>query len=183
MRVGSAVLAKDIFARDSMVSLAIPLNIRLSGELRRVLCRVVQHTAGGYQLNSKWGLLNHRYPHSELNGVAEDNGEVSHLTVQEAKKSKKVTLNEVVSKMNSREPIRATQRAGRKRRQGQRGHQEMDTMDPMDTIEVEVEEEIEGEIEGPVTRRRRINIEEERECSSPSIRTVRIRQSGRRGRQ
>jgi hypothetical protein len=155
-----------------MVSLAIPLNIRLSGELRRVLCRVVQHTAGGYQLNSKWGLLNHRYPHSELNGVDEDNGEVSHLTVQEAKKSKKVTLNEVVSKMNSREPIRATQRAGRKRRQGQRGYQEMDTMD---TIEVE--------IEGPVTRRRRINIEEERECSSPSIRTVRISRSGRRGRQ
>ena len=60
--------------------------------------------------------------------------------------------------MNSREPIRATQRAGRKRRQGQRGHQEMDTMD---TIEVE--------IEGPVTRRRRINIEEERGYSSPSI--------------
>jgi hypothetical protein len=101
-----------------------------------------------------------------------DNGEVSHLTVQEAKKSKKVTLNEVVSKMNLREPIRATQRAGRKRRQGQRGHQEMDTMD---TIEVE--------IEGPVTRRRRITIQEERECSSPSIRTVRIRRSGRRGRQ
>ena len=74
--------------------------------------------------------------------------------------------------MNSHDPIRATQRAGRKRRQGQRGHQEMDTMD---TIEVE--------IEGPVTRRRRINIEEERECSSPSIRTVRIRRSGRRGRQ
>ena len=158
MRVGSAILARDVFARNSMVSLAIPLNIRLSGELRRVLCRVVQHTAGGYQLNSKWGLLNHRYPHSELNGVDEDNGEVSHLTVQEAKKSKKVTLNEVVSKMNSREPIRATQRAGRKRRQGQRGHQEMDTMD---TIEVE--------IEGPVTRRRRINIEEERGYSSPSI--------------
>ena len=158
MRVGSAILARDVFARNSMVSLAIPLNIRLSGELRRVLCRVVQHTAGGYQLNSKWGLLNHRYPHSELNGVDEDNGEVSHLTVQEAKKSKKVTLNEVVSKMNSREPIRATQRAGRKRRQGQRRHQEMDTMD---TIEVE--------IEGPVTRRRRINIEEERECSSPRL--------------
>jgi hypothetical protein len=29
MRVGSAVLARDIFTRDSMVSLAIPLNIRL----------------------------------------------------------------------------------------------------------------------------------------------------------
>ena len=74
--------------------------------------------------------------------------------------------------MNSGGPIRATQRAGRKRRQGQRGHQGMDTMD---TIEVE--------IEGPVTRRRRINIEEERECSSPSIRTVRIRRGDRRGRQ
>ena len=59
-------LATKVFARDSIVSLVIPLNIRLSGELRRVFCRVVQHTAGGYQLNTKYGLLNHRYPHSEL---------------------------------------------------------------------------------------------------------------------
>jgi hypothetical protein len=47
MRRGN-ILAIEVFARDSIVSLAIPLNIRLSGELRRVFCRVVQHTAGGY---------------------------------------------------------------------------------------------------------------------------------------
>ena len=35
--------------------------------------------------------------------------------------------------MNSHDPIRATQRAGRKRRQGQRWHQEMDIMDIIDT--------------------------------------------------
>jgi hypothetical protein len=53
----------------------------------------------------------------------------------------------------------------------------MDIIDTMDTIEVEIKREIKakikgeikGEIKGPVTRRRRINIEEERGCSSPSI--------------
>jgi len=43
MRRGNT-LATKVFARDSIVSLVIPLNIRLSGELRRVFCRVVQHT-------------------------------------------------------------------------------------------------------------------------------------------
>jgi hypothetical protein len=52
MRKGNT-LATEVFARDSIVSLAIPLNIRLSGELRRVLCRVVQYTVSGYQLNTK----------------------------------------------------------------------------------------------------------------------------------
>ena len=113
MRRGNT-LATNVFARDSIVSLTIPRNIRLSGELRRVFCRVVQHTPGGYQLNTKWGLLNHRYPHSELNGIEEHNGEIPHLTIQEAKKVKKITLNAVVSQMNSRDPIWATQRAGRK---------------------------------------------------------------------
>ena len=80
--------------------------------------------------------------------------------------------------MNSHDSIRATQRAGRKRRQGQCGHQEMDTMDTIEVeikgeiqgkIKGEIKGEIKGDIEGPVTRRRRINIEEERGCSSPSI--------------
>jgi hypothetical protein len=156
-------LATKVFARDSIVSLVIPLNIRLSGELRRVFCRVVQHTPGGYQLNTKYGLLNHRYPHSELNGVDEDKGEIPHLTVQEAKKAKKITLNMVVSQMNSRDPIWATQRAGRKRRQGQREHLEGDT------IEVEVNRPI---------RRQRIEVVE---GSSPSTRRVNTRAYKRRG--
>jgi hypothetical protein len=52
MRKGNT-LATNVFAHDSIVSLTIPQNIRLSGELRRVFCRVVQHTASGYQLNTK----------------------------------------------------------------------------------------------------------------------------------
>ena len=162
MRKGNT-LATKVFARDSIVSLVIPLNIRLSGEQRRVFCRVVQHTASGYQLNTKYGLLNYRYPHSELNGVDEDNGEIPHLTVQEAKKAKKITLNMVVSQMNSRDPIWATQRAGRKRRQGQREHLEEDT------IEVEVDRPI---------RHQRIEVAK---GSSPSTRRVQTRARARRG--
>ena len=118
---------------------------------------MVQHTVGGYQLNTKWGLLNYRYPHSELNGVEEDNGEIPHLTVQEAKKAKKITLNMVVSQMNSRDPIWATQRAGRKRRQRQREHLEEDT--------------IEVEVDRPIRRRRT----EVAKGSSPSTRRVQTR--------
>jgi hypothetical protein len=156
MRRGNELNA-TVFARDSIVSLAIPRNIRLSGELRRVFCRVVQHTAGGYQLNTKWGLLNHRYPHSELNGVEDDNGEIPYLTIQGVKKPKKITLNGVVSQMNSRDPIQATQRAGRKRRQGQ--------CEPLehDTIEVNF---------GRPIRRRRTGVVE---SSSPSTRRVQTR--------
>jgi hypothetical protein len=150
-------LATEVFARDSIVSLVILLNIRLSGELRRVFYRVVQYTAGRYQLNTKYGLLNYRYPYSELNGVDEDNGEIPHLTVQDAKKAKKITLNIVVSQMNSRDPIWATQRAGQKRRQGQCEHSEGDT------IEVEVNRPI---------RHRRIEVVE---GSSPSTRRVNTR--------
>ena len=109
-------------------------------------------------MNTKRGLLNHRYTHSELNGVEEDNGEIPDLTLQEARKAKKITLNAVVSQMNSRDPIWATQRAGRKRRQGQREHLEEDS------IEVEVE------VNRPI-RRQRIEVE----GSSPSTRRVQTR--------
>lgn len=161
MRRGNAS-STAVFARDSIVSLGIPRNIRLSGELRRVFCRVVQHTIGGYQLNTKWGLLNHRYPHSELNGVEEDNGEIPHLTIQGVKKAKKITLNAVVSQMNSRDPVQATQRAGRKRQQGQR--------EPLEegTIEVDV---------GRPIRRQRTGVVE---SSSPSTRRVQTRALARR---
>jgi hypothetical protein len=63
----------------------------------------------------------------------------------------------VVSQMNSRDPIWATQRAGRKRRQGQREHLEEDT------IEVDVDRPI---------RRQRIEVVE---GSSPSTRRVNTR--------
>jgi hypothetical protein len=69
----------------------------------------------------------------------------------------------VVSQINSRDPIRATQRARRKRRQGQREHSEGDI------IEVEVHRPI---------RRQRIEVVE---GSSPSTRRVNTRVHARRG--
>jgi hypothetical protein len=61
MRRGAAVPTAEIFARGAIVSLLIPAKMRLAGEARRILCRVVQHTRGGYQLNTKWGLLSGRF--------------------------------------------------------------------------------------------------------------------------
>ena len=65
--------------------------------------------------------------------------------------------------MNSRDPIWATQRAGRKRRQGQRQHSEEDT------LKVEVNRPI---------RRQRIEVVED---SSPSTQRVNTRAYTRRG--
>ena len=86
MRAGNTVPADQIFARDAIVSLLIPKDLRLAGELRRVNCRVIQHTTAGYQLNTKWGLLSGRFAHSDLNGVDDEVDEIPKLTVQEQKK-------------------------------------------------------------------------------------------------
>jgi hypothetical protein len=53
MRVRNPVLAIEVFDRESIVSLFIPKPMRLTGEVKRVFCRVIQHTRTGYQLNTK----------------------------------------------------------------------------------------------------------------------------------
>jgi hypothetical protein len=176
MRISSAIPASEIFARNVIVSLLIPKELRLVGEMRRIFCRVIQHTRGGYQLNTKWGLLSNRFPHSELNGVDIDSGEISQLTVQEARHAKKIKLSEAVGKMNSRSSVRASQRAGQKRRQGKRGIQ-------VATSDGSVSEVI--EVEAPLARFQRATTESSiNGGSSPSIRAAvraRIARS-RRGR-
>jgi hypothetical protein len=118
----NVVLADEVFARNAMVSLLIPIQNRLAGELRRVYCRVVQHTRGGYQLNTAWGLLSGRYPHDQLNGLETDTGEIPRLTVQASQTASKITLANAVASMNARGPISTAQRAGRKKLLGKRKH-------------------------------------------------------------
>ena len=48
IRAGNAIPTAKVFDRDSIVSLLIPSEYRLPGEVRRVFCQVVQHTRGGY---------------------------------------------------------------------------------------------------------------------------------------
>jgi hypothetical protein len=80
IRVGNTVSAARVFDRNSVVSLLILGELRLTGEQRRVFCRVVQHTRGGYQLTTKWGLLSGRFQHTELNRVNTDDGDIPHMT-------------------------------------------------------------------------------------------------------
>ena len=117
IRAGNAIPTTRVFDRDSIVSLLIPSEYRLLGEVRRVFCRVVQHTRGGYQLTTKWGLLTGRFQHIELNRVDHDIGvdEIPKLTVQEAKKAKKLALPAMAAYMNSRGAISGMQRKGRKK--------------------------------------------------------------------
>jgi hypothetical protein len=161
MRAGNTIPAAKVFDRGATVSLLIPLPLRLGGELRRLFCRVVQHTRAGYQLNTQWGLLSGRFQHTQLNGVDNDFGDIPDLSVHEAKNQQKFKLTEVVAKCNARGPIRSAQRAGQKKRRGKRRlDQVVDQEDEgSDTIEVEVRP----------ARRQRI---QDKEGSSPSIRAA-----------
>lgn len=48
IRAGNAILTDEIFALGGIMSLFIPKPMRLAGKLRRVYCRIVQYTRGGY---------------------------------------------------------------------------------------------------------------------------------------
>jgi len=69
--------------------------MRKAGELKRIYCRVIDHTRGGYQLASFYGLLSGRFQHQELNAVEgrAGQGEIPNLdrfTPTEAKKKRKL---------------------------------------------------------------------------------------------
>jgi len=165
MRAGNTIPTAEVFDRGALVSLLIPLPLRLGGELRRLFCRVVQHTRAGYQLNTQLGLLSGRFQHSQLNGVDSDSGDIPDLSVQKAKNEQKFKLSEVVAKLNARGPIRSIQRAGQKKRLGKRGVDQVISQEDRDsdTIEVEIRP----------ARRQRLQ-----ERGSPSIRAA-VRGRGR----
>ena len=167
MRVGNPVLAIEVFDRESIVSLFIPKPMRLTGEVKRVFCCVIQYIRTGYQLNTKWGLLHGRFEQSQLNGIDDDRGEIPVLSLAEASKVSKIALNKVVSLMNNRASIATSQRAGRKRRQGKRGNQatELSSTEAEDIIEVDES--------GGSARRQRIE--------SPSLRVMTRRSRQRQG--
>jgi hypothetical protein len=53
MRVRNLVLATEVFDRGGIVSLFILKPMRLTREVKRLFCRVIQHRRTGYQLNTK----------------------------------------------------------------------------------------------------------------------------------
>ena len=102
--------------------------------------------------------------------------EIPKLTVQEAKKAKKLTLPTMAAYMNSRGAISGMQRKGRKKLQGKRGHDQV-TREPEEELDSGASECI--EVKGPITRRQRT---EATVASSPSIGAVaRGREGNRRG--
>jgi hypothetical protein len=61
MAAGNTISADEIFAWGAIVALFIPKPLCLAGEVRRVFCRVIQHTCAGHQLNTKFGLISGRH--------------------------------------------------------------------------------------------------------------------------
>jgi hypothetical protein len=150
--------------------------MRLTGEVKRVFCRVIQHTRTGYQLNTKWGLLHGRFEQSQLNGIDDDRGEIPVLSPAEASKVSKITLNKIVSLINNRASIAISQRAGRKRRQGKRGNQAI-----IGSPSTEAEDIIEVDESGGSARCQRIESPDLTiMASSPSLRAMTGRYRWRR---
>jgi hypothetical protein len=139
MHIGNPVLAIEVFDCESIVSLFIPKPMRLTGEVKRVFCHIIQYTWTGYQLNTKWGLLYGYFEQSQLNRINDDRGEIPVLSLAEASKVSKIALNKIVSLMNNRASIAMSQRAGRKRHQGKHGNQETESSstEAEDIIEVD----------------------------------------------
>jgi hypothetical protein len=120
---GNIPSEEDKYKGGDLVFLWIPAKLRKTGESKRIYCYVVTLTRGGYQLNSYFGLISGRYPHSELNAADGQPGDgtiprIEKLTPEEAAKAKKVTLAKAVSFMNDRQAVSTTQRAGQKRKRG-----------------------------------------------------------------
>jgi hypothetical protein len=109
------VLVTLFLLERSLPAVVLCLSLFLS-ELRRVYCRVVQHTSSSYQLVSKYGLISGRYQYNQLNGVDQDMSGIPRMTVLEARNAPKVSFPKIVADMNSRGAISAEQRAGRGRR-------------------------------------------------------------------
>jgi hypothetical protein len=115
MAQGNAVPAAKIHEQGAIVSLLIPGKVRKKTEVRRVMCRVIEYSRSGYQLNTEHGLIKGRWDHKDLNSSSLDIPEILMLTQQEAKKTHKVELATIVALMNNRGTIRAENRARRKR--------------------------------------------------------------------
>jgi hypothetical protein len=97
----------------------------------RIVCRVVQKTAKGYQLNTQFGVLYGRYPHEQLSayedylqaGVPPGLDNINRLTITEAKKAKKLNIHEVLA-LTNRFIEDEIKRLDKKRKRSNNGHEE-----------------------------------------------------------
>jgi hypothetical protein len=95
----------------------------------RIVCRVVQKTAKGYQLNTQFGVLYGRYPHEQLSAFEDYLGappgldKIHRLTITEAKKAKKLNIHEVLA-LTNRCYEDALKRLDKKRKRSNNGHEE-----------------------------------------------------------
>jgi hypothetical protein len=113
MAAGNTIPADKIFAREAIVALFIPKPLRLASEVKRVFCRVIQHTRAGYQLNTKFGLISRRHQHRQLNKVDSDMPKITCLTITQANSTQKHSFTKIIKLINQRGPIRAQQRKAR----------------------------------------------------------------------
>jgi hypothetical protein len=95
----------------------------------RIVCRVVQKTAKGYQLNTQFGVLYGRYPHEQLSAYEDYLGgplgldRINRLTMTEAKKAKKLNIHEVLA-LTSKFYEDERKRLDKKRKRSNNGHEE-----------------------------------------------------------
>ena len=120
------------------------------------MCPVINHSTKGYQLNTEYGLIQWRRPHTNLNSSNLSLPSIPMLTPIETMKTKKVSLPDIVRLM------RAARAGGRKRTRAE--------VEEEEEKERESEQDLSGEgssLEAlpPLSRRRRVEF-------APTIRKI-----------
>lgn len=95
------------FKEGALVSLAIPRQLKLSTELKRLPCRVVKVIKGSYTLLCQFGHLRGRYRANNLNALQYESVNLPRSTTE------LISLTKAVQLMNSRGTISARQKTAR----------------------------------------------------------------------
>jgi hypothetical protein len=122
-RIAKKATASTIFKASDLATLKIPPKLRLTGELLRLLVRVIWPVRGGvqYKLMSKHGELKGLFPGTELN-LTDSSSETtlgSGIHIQYPKNGPKpvlIALSKAVQLENQQGTVAMAQRAGRKRK-------------------------------------------------------------------
>jgi hypothetical protein len=104
-----------IFIEGSLITLAIPLKLRLPTEAKRLVCQVVRRYKHSYSLSTKYGPLKGLVIAGQMNPVTSpDPAVLEEIQVDWPNNTVKISLTKAVQKLNNRGTIASLQKAGRK---------------------------------------------------------------------
>lgn len=117
MRAAVATAA-TVFTIGQVVSVRVPKQMLLPGEPRRIIAVVSGFNQGGYQVSTKYGIIQKRFPNGALNRVSKAQEEAHKNRIPTIPmtngKVLKITLTKALQAIYRRSSIQAAQKGGRK---------------------------------------------------------------------